>query len=223
MIINKEMKIGQIATEHPLLTRVFSRHKIDFCCGGGLPLSKVCENKNLDVAALLEEFNTELLDENESEEHWDQVTASELIDHILEKYHQPLYEEMPRLLKMALKVNEVHGAKDPVRLSELVSVIKALIADLEQHMKKEEEILFPMIKSGHTAMTSGPVNVMLMEHDEVGEILKQLRILTSDYTAPKDACNTWVALWKGLEALESDLHQHIHLENNILFPMINGE
>jgi len=115
-------------------------------------------------------------------------------------------------------VNEVHGEKDPARLKEILDIVIALKAELLLHMMKEEEILFPMIAAGQGAMANGPVSVMEAEHDDAGHMLRRLGELTDHYTPPEGACNTWRALWAGLADLESSMHLHIHLENNILFP-----
>jgi len=144
--------------------------------------------------------------------------VNDLIDHILAAYHKPLTEELPRLEAMARKVIDVHRDKQPEMLPELLSVYVGLKVELEQHMAKEEQILFPMIKGGQGAMAEGPISVMAHEHDSAGSALKRLRELTDGYQVPEEACNTWRALWHGLAALEEALHQHIHLENNILFP-----
>jgi regulator of cell morphogenesis and NO signaling len=218
MNLTPDSKVGQIAAEHPLATRVFARHGIDFCCGGGKPLGEVCNKRGLDAAAVLTEIESELAAPTATEDRWDQAPLSDLIDHILLAYHNPLAEELPRLEAMARKVVDVHRDKQPERLPELLSVYIGLKAELEQHMAKEEQILFPMIKSGQGAMAGGPVSVMEDEHDSAGRALKRLRELTDGYQAPEGACNTWRALWHGLAALEDALHQHIHLENNILFP-----
>ena len=218
MTISTETTVGELAAEHPLATRIFGRHGIDYCCGGGRPLEDVCQEKGLDTEAVLEEIRKELETPDASEERWTQAPLGELIDHILVTYHRPLDEELPRLEAMARKVLDVHGEKDPERLAELLSVYLGLKAELEQHMMKEEQILFPMIKQGHGAMALGPISVMRHEHDSAGAALRRLRELTDDYEPRPDACNTWRALWHGLGALEKALHQHIHLENNILFP-----
>ena len=218
MSINVESKVGQIATEYPLATRVFARHGIDFCCGGGRPLGEVCAERGLDQATILGEIEHELATPSQSEVRWDQAPIDDLIEHILAAYHAPLREELPRLEAMARKVAEVHGDKRPDMLPQLLSVYVGLKAELEQHLLKEEQILFPMIKNGQGAMAEGPVAVMEQEHDGAGDALKRLRELTDDYQVPEQACNTWRALWHGLAALEEALHQHIHLENNILFP-----
>jgi regulator of cell morphogenesis and NO signaling len=216
--INADILIGQLAATNPLATRVFARHQIDYCCGGGRPLGEVCREKGLDIDRVLTEIQSEIADPGFDADRWEQAPLGALIDHIVSRFHDPLREELPRLEAMARKVARVHGDKDPERLAALVSVYLGLKAELEQHMVKEEAILFPMIKRGQGAHTAGPVDVMVHEHAEVGNALRDLRSLTGDYTVPEGACNTWRALWFGLEALEMDLHEHIHLENNILFP-----
>lgn len=215
MNVTARTTVGAIATEHPLATRVFARHGIDFCCGGGKPLDAVCAAKNLDLDGMMEEIEHEIDATPAPEVRWDQAPLRELIDHILERYHTPLKEELPRLKQMARKVQGVHGDKDPA-LAEILEVVLALAQDLEQHMMKEERVLFPMILSGQGQIVCGPVSVMEEEHEAAGALLRRLRVLTRDYEVPADACNTWRALWVGLEALELDLHEHIHLENNIL-------
>ena len=218
MSVSVETKIGQLAAEHPLATRVFARHDIDYCCGGGRPLAEVCESKGLDVEAVLEEIRKELEAPDVSEERWDQAPLSDLIEHIIAAYHRPLREELPRLESMAAKVVQVHSDKDPERLPQLLAVFRGLKAELEDHMMKEEQILFPMIRQGQGMFADGPISVMEHEHDSAASALRRLNELTDGYRVPAEACNTWRALWHGLAALEGSLHQHIHLENNILFP-----
>lgn len=218
MSITLDTRIGTLAAEHPLATRVFARHGIDFCCGGGRPLGEVCSEKGLDAAAVLEEVQAELAKPGEEPERWDQAPLNDLITHILHAYHRPLREELPRLEGMARKVLDVHGARDPQKFNRIVSVFARLRAELESHMMKEEQILFPMIMSGSGAMAGGPISVMEDEHESAGGALRELRALTDGYEVPEEACNTWRALWCGLKALEATMHQHIHLENNILFP-----
>jgi len=218
MTIQNETTVGQIASEHPLATRVFHRHGIDFCCGGGKPLKDVCAARGIDTDVVLAEIQKELDASAKPEERWDQASLEELIDHILVTYHEPLYEELPRLETMAGKVLDVHRDKDPDTLSELQTICVDLHAELKNHMAKEEQVLFPMIRGGQGAMAGGPITVMLHEHDSAATALRRLRELTKDYEVPAEACNTWRALWHGLAALEASLHQHIHLENNILFP-----
>lgn len=218
MTITSESQVGRIATEHPLATRVFARYGIDYCCGGGEPLSVACESRGVDPTAVVEEIRRELEGQPTEDERWNEAPLRDLVTHILAAYHRPLYEELPRLEAMARKVLHVHREKEPEMLPELVSVFVALRGELEQHMAKEEQILFPMIERGEGAMAEGPISVMEAEHDDAGTALKRLRELTNDYEVPPRACNTWRALWHGLAALETSLHEHIHLENNILFP-----
>ena len=210
--------VAQIATEHPMATRVFARYQMDFCCGGKRSLNEICQERGLNVQKVVKEICDEVRDSREEEVRWDQAPLSELIDHILARYHISLKEELPRLETMLHKVHKVHGEKDPERLLSLVNVFGAFKVELMEHMEKEEVILFPMIRSGQGAMAGGPVSVMEMEHDSAGEALRKIRELTGDYQVPVNACNTWRALWHGLKELELSTHQHIHLENNILFP-----
>lgn len=219
MTITEASYVGQLATEYPVAAvRVFARHNIDYCCGGNRSLEEACDKNGLNPEELLEEIRTEVGMAEFSGDRWDQAPLEELIEHILLAYHKPLYEELPRLELMARKVLAVHGEKDPKRLGELLSVYVGLKEELEPHMAKEEQILFPMIKQGRGAMAGGPISMMQMEHDSAGVALKRLNELTNGYKVPAEACNTWRALWHGLAALEESLHQHIHLENNILFP-----
>jgi regulator of cell morphogenesis and NO signaling len=218
MTIDRNRTVGEFAVEYPLATRVFARHGIDFCCGGGKSLHEACGIRNLDTDTILEEIRKEVSGTDESPQRWEEAPLGDLIDHILINYHRPLDAELPRLEAMARKVNDVHGEKAEEMLSGVLSTYLALKAELKQHMAKEEQILFPMIKNGQGAMAGGPVSVMMHEHDNAGAALERLRTLTRGYEVPAAACNTWRALWHGLAALETSLQQHIHLENNILFP-----
>ncbi len=218
MAVNAESKVGALATEHPLATRVFARHGIDFCCGGGRPLAAACEAKGVDVRRIVREIEREIAEREVDEVRWDEQPIDALIDHILAEYHSPLREELPRIEAMMRKVHRVHGDKDQARFDELLETVIAIKDDMEQHLPKEEEVLFPMIKAGRGGMAAAPMEVMESEHDAVGELLARTRALTSDYVPPAAACNTWRALWVALEDLERATHEHIHLENNILHP-----
>ena len=218
MTVEQHHTVGAIAVEHPAATRVFARHGIDYCCGGGSPLSEVCVAKSLDPERILAEIDDELSEGGAVVTGWADRPLGELIDHILSTYHRSLWDELPRLGAMALKVREAHHDKAPVMLSELVSTFDSLRAELEEHMHKEEQVLFPMIKAGQGAAAGGPIACMEHEHERAGAALARLRELTHDYELPEEACTTWRALWHGLAQLETALHEHIHLENNILFP-----
>jgi regulator of cell morphogenesis and NO signaling len=216
--ISAETPVGNIAADHPIATRVFARHQIDFCCGGGRPIGEVCESRGLDTEAVLGELEEELAGDTSSLENWKNAPLPDLIKHIVSAYHEPLREELPRLEFMARKVLRVHGDKMPEVLPDLVSTVLSLRADLEDHMVTEEQVLFPMILDGSDPAARTPINQLEEEHAAAGDALRHLRELTSDYQPPEGACNTWRALWFGLAELEVAMHKHIHLENNILFP-----
>ena len=218
MKIPNDAPVGKIAAEYPLATRVFARHGIDFCCGGGKPIAEVCQANGLNTQVILDEIEDELSVVEVDPKRWDEADLDTLIDHILVTYHRPLAEELPRLELMAQKVFVVHGERQPNILEELLATFLRLKTELESHMMKEEQILFPMIRQGRGSHAAGPVAVMEHEHESAGEALERLRELTNGYEVPEGACNTWRALWHGLADLEGSLHQHIHLENNILFP-----
>ncbi len=218
MSITSDVRVGKLAASHPAVTRVYHRYGIDFCCGGGKPLQTVCDEKGLDTQKLLAEIEQELATNDAAGKSWENEPLADLISHILATYHVPLKEELPRLEQMARKVVAAHGPRDPERLAELLTVYIELKDELEVHMAKEEQILFPMIEHGRGAVANAPISVMEHEHESAGSALRRLRELSDNYTVPEDACTTWRALWHGLETLEGDMHQHIHLENNILFP-----
>jgi regulator of cell morphogenesis and NO signaling len=219
--LTPDVPVGRLATEHPLATRVFARHGIDFCCGGGRPLDEACRAKGLDPKAVLAEIEDVLEGTTDSPTRWATAPLADVVRHVFATYHQPHREELPRLEAMARKVQDVHGTKD-ARLAELAEVVSRLRAELESHMLKEDQILFPAIAAGHGAAMGGPIAVMEAEHDAAGEMLRRIRELTDEFRLPDGACNTWRALWHGLDTFERDLHEHVHLENNVLFPRALG-
>lgn len=208
--------VAEIATQHPLSTRVFARHSVDFCCGGHEPLAETCLAKGLDLERLILEIEAEIDNSQGEQTRWDLAPIPELIAHIVETYHNPLLEELARIEMMARKVHRVHGDKDQAMFDGMLETFLAIRADIEPHLKTEEEVLFPGILEG-----KNPDDVMdSIESDHVGlgQLLLNMRALAKDYEVPQEACNTWRALLVGLEALEGDLHRHIHLENHILHP-----
>lgn len=212
--------VGELVAERPSRSRVFQRHGIDFCCQGGRTLAEACERKIVDPSVVVGEL------EAESREAVDELNPAELppvelIDHIVSKHHGYLREELPRLHIMAERVAQVHGSRTP-SLIEVLKVFEALSFELAHHLMKEEEVLFPEIRSrakGESAgiPLDGAIGTMLEEHDEAGAALAKLRELTNGFTPPAEACNTYRALFAGLADLETDLHRHIHLENSVLF------
>lgn len=215
-MFDAESTVGSVATLHPLATRVFARHGIDFCCGGGLPLAKACGAQGVDVSLVLDELEEEINATDTEPKRWIEEPLADLIDHILVTYHEPLKEELPRIEEMMRKVHRVHGDKDQKRFDNVLKTVLEIKSDIDQHLPKEEQIPFPMIKTGQGAMAMGSMHVMEMEHESLGGLLREVRQLTGDFNVPEGACNTWRALWVALEDLERTLHEHIHLENNIL-------
>lgn len=213
MALHAEQTLGQIAVGLPGATAVFRRYKLDFCCGGQISLAQAAAEKGLDAKALLEELIGLQRPSTAPE-----VTAPPvLIDHILARYHEVHRQQFPELIRMAHRVEAVHRAHPSVPAG-LGDLLEAMHAELLSHMQKEEQILFPMLRSGGNPFAHQPIGVMRAEHVEHGATLEKLAAMTDDVTPPADACNTWRALYAGLDQLRDDLMDHIHLENNLLFP-----
>ena len=211
-----EQTLGNLACLIPGATRVFRQYKLDFCCGGNTPLRDAALQRNLDAQAIADELAS-LRIEPGAEPDWRNTSASKLIEFILERYHERHRDQFPELIRLASRVEQVHGNKAdcPAGLAEH---LWSMQQELESHMLKEEQILFPMLRRNvQLPQTQGPIAVMRYEHDQHGAALARLAELTNDITPPANACNTWRALYRGLEELRGDLMQHIHLENNILF------
>ncbi len=219
--------VGQLVVERPSRARVFERFGIDFCCGGKIPLGEACAKRELDtekVVGALEEADSTVGDTDEPD--WTRAALSELIAHILERHHAYLRVELPRLAQIVAKVHAVHGERHP-ELADVHQTYDALRAELESHMMKEEQILFPLIEAmeatgsiegGHCGSVNNPISMMEHEHESAGTALARMRSLTGGFVPPEGACNTYRVMLDGLSELEADLHRHIHKENNILFP-----
>lgn len=215
--ITPDQTLADLAVHHAGASRVFHRHRLDFCCHGRVSLASVCEAKQLDVAELIAELEREEENSEGPRERWDEASLDSLIEHLLTQFHEAHRAELPRLIEMAQKVESVHGDK-PACPRGLAAALTHVQHEMESHMQKEEQILFPMIRAGQGAQAVMPVQVMEREHDDHGKNLGILRELAHDFEPPADACNTWRALYLGLAALERDLMEHISLENNVLFP-----
>jgi regulator of cell morphogenesis and NO signaling len=209
--------IGHLAVTRPGASRVFHRHGLDFCCGGGVSLGEACVRRGLDAGGLAAEIEREDALQHEPFESFLERPLAEVVAHLLEHFHAPLRAELPRLLAMARKVEAVHGAKAACPRG-LAAVLARTAEDLELHMQKEEQVLFPLVLAGRGPMASMPVQCMEQEHEDAGRELAELRRLTSDFTPPEEACGTWRALYLGLAQFERDLMAHMSLENNVLFP-----
>jgi len=220
--------VGQMVVERPQRSRVFDRLRIDYCCGGKRTLEEACAKRGLDLKAVLAELEAFDAEANTQPDavRPANLTMTELADDIERTHHAYLREELPRLGDLVKKVSAVHGQAHPW-LAGLTSVYAELVAELEPHMLKEEQILFPMIReldraatapSFHCGSVGNPIRMMEMEHQNAGAALGRIREITTDYEIPEGACNSFRAMLSGLEHLEADLHLHIHKENEILFP-----
>jgi len=217
--------VGLLVAEKPARSRVFERWGIDYCCGGKKALSEACAAKQLDAAAVMRDLETSDASPQPIVTDWSKEPLTALCDHIQKSHHGYLREALPRLTALTEKVAERHGSRDK-RLIELKNLYPTFRSNLEEHMAKEEDILFPAIRSleGRGPIDSlaygiaEPIKVMLADHDNAGAALDQLRELTDGYVASPDACNTRRAMLDAFSELETDMHQHVHKENNILFP-----
>ncbi len=215
--LNPARTVGDLAVQYAGASRVFHRHGLDFCCKGQVSLEDACSEKGLDAASVLEEIRAEVVPDESSFRRWDQEPLEDVLDHVLVNYHEAHRAEVPRLLEMARKVERVHGAKESCP-NGLAAHLEFMAEELENHMQKEEQVLFPAIRAGRGNQAVMPIQVMEQEHHDHGANLEKLRKLAHDYVPPVEACGTWRALFLGLEQLEQDVMAHIHLENSVLFP-----
>lgn len=219
--------VGEIVAMFPKASDLFKTYKIDFCCGGNRPLAEALAEKNVPVEDVLHQLQTMYQQSLEKvEKNWLEASYTELIDHIIQKHHRFLMEELPQLSPYVTKVLRVHGPEQP-HLVQVHKLFNELKTELEQHLMKEETKAFPLIiqfeqhptKENERAMKQ-VIEELVAEHDTAGDIIKEIRQITNDFTPPFDACGTYRLVYNRLEALEEDLFTHIHLENNILFPRI---
>ncbi|MGO4890037.1 iron-sulfur cluster repair di-iron protein [Anaerobacillus sp. MEB173] len=225
-------KVSDIVTKLPKASDILKSYRIDFCCGGNRALSEAIEERKLNEEEVLAKLNQAYYDAEAYSQNvvkWDEVGYSELIDHIVNKHHAYLTEELPELSMYVTKIARVHGDSHPelLRVHQLYHDLKT---ELEQHLIKEENQSFPLIKkfdeertAENLANASRVIDALESEHDDAGAILKELREITNDYLLPPGACRTYTLTFNRLEELESDLFEHIHLENNILFPRVLQE
>ncbi len=219
--------VGEWVTERPSRSRVFERCGIDYCCGGKRPLDVACSKAGYDLNDVLDALQeSDASSAGEKDVDWSQAKMADLVDHIVSTHHAYLRRELPRLVEMGAKVAAAHGDRHP----EVVTchdVFASLRVELNSHMDKEEQILFPMIKTlegaesvpqFHCGGIENPIAAMEDEHDSAARALSKLRALTHEYEPPDEACNTYRAWLDGLRELEADMHRHVHKENNILFP-----
>lgn len=214
--IHPSQSVGQLATTLPGASRVFYRLGLDFCCGGQISLDEACAKHQIDVDEVVRAIEAEAAKTSTAPD-WNERSIDELIDVILTRFHEPHREELPRLIAMARKVEGVHASK-PTCPHGLADHLERMAHELETHMQKEEQVLFPLLRDGQLRTAMGPIMVMEQEHQDHGQNLERLRELTSDFVPPPEACGTWQALFLGLDELRRDLMEHISTENNVLFP-----
>ncbi|MBP9643012.1 iron-sulfur cluster repair protein YtfE [Budvicia aquatica] len=214
--------LGALAIAIPGATKLFRQYDLDFCCGGKQTLERSAARKMLNIDVIVEQLE-QLAAKPTNDKDWSTASNSEMIPYIIQRFHQRHREQLPELILLAEKVERVHAAK-PTCPKGLAAQLNTIYQDLSQHMMKEEQILFPMIQQGMGAQASGPIRVMEMEHDRAGNDVEAIKSITNNLTAPQEACNTWRALYASVDEFITDLMEHIHLENNILFPRaLRGE
>lgn len=231
-MINSETTVREVAVQLPQSTRLFERLNIDYCCGGNRPLIDACDSAGVKVDNVIEMLTA--LEQPEASQSgtvdFQKASLSELIAYIVETHHIFTRSEMARIEALSAKVIGAHSANHP-ELLKMANLFQRLCAELKPHMFKEEQVLFPYIVAMEQADSQGqpcpfapfgtvknPIRMMTSEHDSAGDILRELRAVTGDYRVPPDGCISYQTLYQALEDFEKDLHQHIHLENNILFP-----
>lgn len=224
--IESTMTLGEIVNSFPQLAREFERRGLDYCCGGRQTLDEACAGQGLDARSTTSELSAIINDGSQAD--WTTMSAVQLVDHLVETHHRYLWAELPRLSALVAKIVTAHGERHS-ELKAIAEVYEKVRTDLEPHLVKEEQVLFPMVRelanaesmpSLHCGTIRNPISVMLSEHEVVGELLAQMRKLTDNYRVPADGCPSYQACFAGLAELEADTHLHIHKENNLLFGMV---
>ncbi len=232
MNMTAEKTVRELALENATATRVFEKLGIDYCCGGNKSLEEACRASNLSIDQVIDslEMAEETAHAAQKNRNWQIEPLADLIAHIKNGHHKYTREEMARLVPLLDKVCSVHGKSHP-ELQQVRATFQTLVQELTTHMMKEERVLFPYIARMEEAViqnepvlpspfgsVQNPVSMMEHEHDSAGNALRDIREASCGYTAPGNACISYQTLYKALAYFEADLHQHIHLENNILFP-----
>jgi len=232
MLATNEKTLKELALESPAATRVFENLGLDYCCGGNQSLDTACVKANLSIHQVLEliEAAEQSAQDRRSDRNWQNEPLTDLINHIVGTHHQYVRSEIARLEPLFEKVCRVHGKNHP-ELLEIRATFEALADELTLHLMKEENVLFPYVRRTEESImehepalpapfgsVKNPVAMMEHEHESAGEALRSMRAASNGYTAPPEACTSYRALYTALAGFEADLHQHIHLENNLLFP-----
>lgn len=229
-IAETPVTVGEMVVADYRKAEVFRKYGIDYCCGGKKPLEETCRKKGIDPQAVQQELDALDLMPAEEQQHFDEWALDMLADYIVEKHHRYVVESLPMLYELTAKVARVHGERHP-ELVKIAQLFDAAAQELQMHMRKEEHILFPYINKMAAVQreekptpnplfgsVENPIRMMEAEHEYVGNNMEEIRRLSDDYTPPVDACTSYRVLFAKLDEFERDLHQHVHLENNILFP-----
>lgn len=216
--INRTTTVAELVLEHPRAARVFRKHHIDFCCGGRRSLVDACEEKGVSLDTLLAELDAQAPDPVATASLLNLPTRK-LLAHIIERHHGYLRKSLPWIHGMAAKVARVHGTHD-ARLLDLDATVRVLSDALLAHLDTEEEVLFPLLldRKADPDIRTLQLDMMDSEHQEVGIALERIRTLTDDFAVPEWGCATMRALFAELHTMEADIHQHVHLENNVVMP-----
>lgn len=229
MDLSKETIIGQIVADNYRSATIFKNHGIDFCCNGNRSIEDVCAQHNLSADQLIKELESTVSAGSTANIDYNSWPLDLLADYVEKKHHRYVEARSQEILPYLEKIVRVHGERHP-ELAEVEQLFKESVGELAMHMKKEELVLFPHIRKMVAAQNSGtsleaafgtvrnPISMMMHEHDAEGERFRKIAALTNNYTPPADACNTYNITFSFLKEFEDDLHLHIHLENNILFP-----
>ncbi len=222
-----EKTVGQLVAENYRTAQVFKNHKIDFCCKGNRTLEEVVEKNGLNLESLIQELDAVQNQNQNDQPDFKTWPLDLLVDYIEKKHHRYVEQQIPILKQYLTKLCKVHGERHP-ELLDIFEHFNASAGDLAMHMKKEELVLFPWVRkmvggtesktTPHFGTIKNPIQMMMQEHDNEGERFRKIAELSNDYTPPADACNTYRVAFSLLQEFEEDLHEHIHLENNILFP-----
>src|SRR5688572_1119677 len=225
------LSLAQIVNSNHQAASVFEKYHLDFCCKGKRSLEQACTEQQLSISKVAEDLeNIFTKDNNGSVVDFEKMNLAQLTDYIVQTHHAYVKNEMPQIHAFLQKVSSKHGERHP-ELAKIFQTFSAVKEEMEGHMKKEEMILFPRIKELqkladnenanlqlNITYLQSPITVMEQEHDHAGSLLNDIRILSNDYDPPQDACTTYRLSFAALKAFELDLHRHVHLENNILFP-----
>ena len=222
--------VREIAQTQPSSIRVFEKFGIEYCCGGGERLIEACAAKDVDVDAVISALEAAVGNESSQEKDWTKESLANLTKHIVATHHAYCKDELPRLSGLAMKVVKVHGGTNP-ELALIRARLAELAEELTDHLAEEEVVVFPMIvkleaekvsadvePEESRASVGNPLAQLVQDHDHAGVLLAEIRSLSRDFNAPEYACSTYHAFFEGLKEFERDLHRHVHLENNILFP-----